>query len=135
MVDVGRERQFAARFGDDVAGKTFPIQHGSGVELVFRAERAGLRENMAGARIFFLNFCQRAVFAENRQSMKENVIVRARRPIGEIVADEIRAEEVASPHPLHRLAMLQKDRAWLVRGMRARAQNLFSADLCCRCRP
>ena len=94
MVDVGREGQFAAGLGDDVTCKTFSIEHHFAVQTISRAVGAGFCENVACTGIIFLNFCERAVFAEDRQRVEKNVVVGARSPVGEIVAHEIRSKEV-----------------------------------------
>src|SRR5437879_11519115 len=56
VIDIGSEGKFLSVFGDDVAGEAFAVEHHLAIELVFGAERAGLRKDMAGAGGRRLNF-------------------------------------------------------------------------------
>src|SRR5919108_5008705 len=41
-----------------------------------------------------LNFCERAVFAEDGERFKENFIIRPRGPIGQVMHHEVRSEKI-----------------------------------------
>src|SRR6266478_6356451 len=94
MIYVGGEYDFFAARGDYIAGETFAVQHHVGVEAIFGAEGSGFRENVPGAGICSLNFCERAVLAEDGQSFEEDRVIGTSGPVGEILADEIGAEEI-----------------------------------------
>src|SRR5437016_8425945 len=49
VIDIGSYSKFLSVFGDDVPGEAFAVQHHSATQLVVGAQRAGLREDMAGA--------------------------------------------------------------------------------------
>src|SRR5712671_3351126 len=95
VIDVGGKSDFFAAGSDYVAGEAFPVQHYVGVEAIFGAESSGFCEDVPGAWIGGLNFCERAVFAKNRQRFEEDRVVGASGPIGEVLANEIGAEEVS----------------------------------------
>ena len=50
VIDVGRERQLLIVLGDHVADQALAVEHQFAVQLVFRAERAGLCEHVPRAR-------------------------------------------------------------------------------------
>src|SRR5690242_5515570 len=94
MIDVSGERKLLPVLGEDVPRETFAVEHHFAAQLVFGAKGAGFCEDMACAWRTGLNFGKRAVFAKNWQRLEEILIVRTRRPIGEVVDHEVRAEEV-----------------------------------------
>ena len=94
VIDVSGESQSLAVFGEDIAGKAFAVEHHLAAKFVFGAKRAGFCEDMACARRIGLNFREGTVFAENWKRLEKNLIVRTRRPIGEVVDHEVGAEKV-----------------------------------------
>ena len=94
VIHVYGKRNRPIRFGYDVSRETFAIQHLARVEPIFRSECAGLGKNMPCSRRIHLDFRQRSVFSEDRQSGEELGKVRTRLPVRQIVTYEIGAEQV-----------------------------------------
>src|SRR5258706_3007235 len=64
------------------------------VQAMFGAEGAGFREDVAGGLIGGLNFGESSVFTEDGQGFEEDGVIGTSGPVGEVLAHEIRAEEV-----------------------------------------
>src|SRR6267378_3051880 len=95
VINVGGEGESLSIFGDDVAGEAFAVKHHLAAQLVIGAEGAGFCKDMAGAGGGSLNFRERAVFAENRERLEKNLIVRAGGPVSEVLDHEVWAEKIS----------------------------------------
>ncbi len=94
MIHISGKGERLARFRLHVAGQAFAVKCQARIELVFGGKRSGFCEDMARPRIVLLNFGQRSVFSKNGQRIKKDGEVRPGFPIRQIVAHEIRAEEI-----------------------------------------
>src|SRR5437879_12195984 len=94
VIDVSSETDARTRLGVHVTGQTLAVEHHVGVELVLGAERAGLGVDVTRGGRGGLNFGQRAVFAEDRQGVGEDLAIGTPGLVGRVVADELRAGEV-----------------------------------------
>jgi len=106
VIHVGGERELLAAFGDDEAGEPFAVEHHFAIELVLGAERAGFCEDVAGTGIVDLNFGESAVFPENGHRFEEDRKVGPRAPVGHVVGNKVRAEEV---RPVSSFAVALRD--------------------------